>query len=69
MSKRRTRQQKIRAGYRVRFSELKNVKKGHPKPKNEIVSSTYFRADLTKVLILTMLALALEFALWLIWKR
>ncbi len=67
--KRRTKEQKIKAGYRVEFAELKTDKKAEAKPKTETVNLNYYRADLTKVAILTMLALALEITLWLILKR
>lgn len=69
MAKKRTREQKIRAGFRVEFSSLENNKKTELKPKTPLLSVSYFRADLTKVFVLTMLALALEFALWLNGKR
>ncbi|MBI1872095.1 hypothetical protein HYS10_01615 [Candidatus Collierbacteria bacterium] len=69
MAKRRTKEQKVKAGFRVEFSSLEKPKKAPEKLKTDAGKLNYFRTDLTKVFILTMLALALEFALWLIWKR
>ena len=67
--KKRTKEQKIKAGYRIKFTDLKTDKKVDKKPKTGSLNLNYFRSDLTKVAILTMLALALEIALWLILKR
>lgn len=68
---RKTRKAKVRSSERKQQSEgfviderLLKVKM----PKRVVVATEtnkkYFRADLTKTLILTMLVLALEFAIW-----
>ena len=73
MAKKRTRRQKTRTsqrlagtgGFRVAFGAMDSpkVKQGAVKKKGGEVK--YFGSDLTKVIVLTMLALALEIALWL----
>ncbi len=62
---RRTRKDKIKAsGYRIRFGGV--VPNQIKKNKEEEVEAGYLRSDLTKVGLLTMLALALELLLY--WK-
>ncbi|OGD72185.1 hypothetical protein A3A84_01860 [Candidatus Collierbacteria bacterium RIFCSPLOWO2_01_FULL_50_23] len=70
MAKKRTRAQKIKAsGFKVTFGAI-NSPKVHVKVKTEKQNGlNYFRSDLTKVLLLTMLALASEVVLWLILKH
>jgi len=82
MAKKKTRADKIRTsqrkssgtiasggGYKAIFSPMSGSKsetKITEKTKNEL---KYFHSDLTKVLVLTMLALASEIVLWLILKH
>ncbi len=73
MAKKRTRKQKVRTsqrlagmgGFRVTFGAMDSSKIKQKAVKNEGTEAKYFRSDLTKVAVLTMLALALEIALWL----
>ena len=82
MSKKRTRAQKIKTasrpkkvevpgttGFKISFGPIHGSKssiKGTNEKQSEL---KYFRSDLTKVLALTMLALASEIVLWLILKH
>lgn len=66
---RRTKEQKVRAterssGFQIKSEWLGVSKADQSKTKEIKVDSTYFRADLTKTFVLTMLVLALELALW-----
>jgi len=73
MAKKRTRKQKARTsqrlagtgGFRVAFGAMDSPKVKQRAVKKEGGEAKYFRSDLTKVIVLTMLALALEIALWL----
>ena len=66
---RRTKKEKVSAhkgmGFKVKAELLRSAAIS---PKKQIdvttISSKYFRRDLTKTLFLTMLAVALELALW-----
>ncbi len=77
MAKKRTRKQKIRISRRasrsdsfeVNFSAIDGVKNKNKIDKKQGFEAEYFRADLTKVAVLTMLALASEMALWFYLKR
>ncbi|MEK7064414.1 MAG: hypothetical protein AAB973_02280 [Patescibacteria group bacterium] len=77
MAKKRTRKQKERTGrrllgtggFRVTFGPIDSSKTKPKAVKKEGVEAKYFRTDLTKVFLLTMLALALEIALWLYLAR
>ncbi|MEK7525171.1 MAG: hypothetical protein AAB548_02260 [Patescibacteria group bacterium] len=70
MAKKRTRAQKIKAsGFKVAFGAMDGSKTKERAVKKEGVEAKYFRSDLTKVIVLTMLALALEIALWLYLAR
>jgi hypothetical protein len=73
--KRRTRKQKLKTqkkriqgkntGFKVDLGILGKNKKNPVKAKKTgKIYKSYLRADLTKTLVLTMLALALELALW-----
>ncbi len=70
MAKKRTRAQKIKAaGFKVTFGAMKEAKVKEKAPVKNGNEFKYFRSDLTKVLALTMLALASEVVLWLILKH
>ncbi|HLE49524.1 MAG TPA: hypothetical protein VI791_00070 [Patescibacteria group bacterium] len=77
MAKKRTRKQKVRTGqrlagmggFKVSFGAMDGSKTKEKAVKKEGVEAKYFRSDLTKVIVLTMLALALEIALWLYLAR
>ena len=70
MSKKRTRAQKVKAsGFKVAFGAMKEAKVKREATAGKVKESGYFRSDLTKVLALTMLALASEVVLWLILKH
>ncbi|MFZ2202440.1 MAG: hypothetical protein WAV56_03505 [Microgenomates group bacterium] len=77
MAKKRTRKQKERTserlvrtgGFKVAFSSIDGSKIKQKPVKKGVVEAKYFRSDLTKVFLLTMLALALEIALWLYLAR
>ncbi len=70
MAKKRTRAQKVKAsGFKVRFGAMKEAKVRENTPTKNGNEFSYFRSDLTKVLALTMLALASEVVLWLILKH
>lgn len=70
MAKKRTRAQKIKAsGFKVKFGAMKEAKTKVGVSSNKEAGFGYFRSDLTKVLALTMLALASQVVLWLILKH
>ncbi len=70
MAKKRTRAQKVKAsGFKVAFGAMKEAKVKGKAPAEKGNEFNYFRSDLTKVLALTMLALASEVVLWLILKH
>lgn len=69
MAKKRTRKQKIKTGFKVAFGSIKGAKNKKGPIKEKVSEAKYFRSDLTKVIVLTMLALALEIALWLYLMR
>ncbi len=58
-------QQRVNVGFKINVEGL-GLKDKSPKTANEIGKKykSYLRADLTKTMGLTMLALALELALW-----
>lgn len=71
--KRKTKTQKIRSaernrgGFSIKSEWLKTSngsKEDHNHTEEVIQNKRYFKADLTKTLVLTMLVLALELALW-----
>ncbi len=69
--KRKTRSQKIKASekresgqFTIKKEWLETSKVSQSVAKEIKVDKSYFRADLTKTLVLTMLVLALELALW-----
>lgn len=67
--KRRTKNQKLKAaerktGFQIKPEWLKTAETDKNIPKEIKVDNRYFRADLTKTFVLTMLVLALELALW-----
>jgi len=66
---RRTKTQKLRTTERKSGFVIKNEWLTNKKPSSVLANSTsfdgkYFRQDLTKTFVLTMLVLALELALW-----
>ncbi len=66
---RRTKTQKLKAeqrntGFQIKSEWLGDNKTNQKRTKEIKVDSVYFRADLTKTFVLTMLVLALELALW-----
>ncbi len=67
---RKTKQEKIKAserregGFTIRKEWLGDNKASQIDTKDIKVDKPYFRADLTKTFVLTMLILALELALW-----
>ena len=66
---RRTKDQKLKTSERKAGFVIKNEWLTNKKPKVNIINSSsfegkYFRQDLTKTFVLTMLVLALELALW-----
>ncbi len=70
MAKKRTRAQKIKAsGFKVAFGAMKEAKMTKRVSLERGNEFSYFRSDLTKVVVLTMLALASEVVLWLILKH
>jgi hypothetical protein len=70
MAKKRTRAQKVKAsGFKVRFGAMGEAKIKDGVSSEKGTEFKYFRSDLTKVLALTMLALASEVVLWLILKH
>lgn len=72
MAKKRTKKQKERASlkrlgtgsFKIEFGAIEGAKRPVSGGKKESSERKYFRSDLTKVFLLTMLALALEIALW-----
>ncbi len=70
MAKKRTRAQKIKAsGFKVVFGAMNEAKISGKVTSEKGNEFKHFRSDLTKVLVLTMLALASEVVLWLILKH
>lgn len=66
---RRTKSQKLKtadrsAGFQIKSEWLGASKTNQTSTKEIKVDNSYFRADLTKTFVLTMLVLALELALW-----
>ncbi len=66
---RRTKSQKLKtverkAGFQIKSEWLKTPEADKNVSKEIKVDSGYFKADLTKTFVLTMLVLALELALW-----
>ena len=80
MAKKRTKSSKVRArarrgeavsasGFKVSFSAIESSKTQIKRGAANKSELNFFRIDLTKVILLTMLALALEIALWLYLPR
>ena len=77
MAKRKTRREKEKTrsrqpgtgGFRVEFGPANGPKVPPVVGTKREVEAKYFQSDLTKVIVLTMLALASEVALWLILRR
>lgn len=66
---RKTKYQKLKTserkeGFQIKSEWLKTAEVNKNISKEIKVDSKYFRADLTKTFVLTMLVLALELALW-----
>lgn len=66
---RKTKQQKLKTnerkeGFQIKSEWLKTAEVSKNISKEIKVDNKYFRADLTKTFVLTMLVLALELALW-----
>jgi len=82
MSKKRTKAQKIKTasrskktevpgttGFKISFGPVHGAKPNLRRQRENQNELKFFRSDLTKVLALTMLALASEIVLWLILKH
>lgn len=61
---RKTRKEKIRSSFRINEKLLGAVKSQDKQMMTNRVENKYLQADLTKTLVLTMLVLALEVAVW-----
>lgn len=65
MKKRRTREDKIKTAYRIDLKKVSNKIEDAKKMELGTVQTKHMATDLTRVLALTMLALALELLLYL----
>ncbi len=61
---RKTKKEKIQSSFRVTAASLQVKKSSEKFAEMSQAENKYLRADLTKTLVLTMLVLALEVAVW-----